>query len=201
MKVQTLDKVIDDAGPPAIAVNAVEDVACGLHGQRGDFWALAVRRDGSDTGCDKQAYRFELAKFIHHGIYLLGIRSYGVEDRLGVIKNYEYLFGGKERSQGCKVLRVFNPCTNDLGEPGKEVSSRSRKLITADESTIVAKSFFDSMVVEDGQRNQSFPNPPCADESEGFEAFCEFDDFLNQFVTSETVPWRRGRQFAVGDAT
>ena len=79
------------------------------------------------------------------------------------------------------------------------MSVRSWKLITADESTVPAKSFFDSIVVEDGEGDGGFPNPPCADEGDGFEVFSKSDDLVDQFITSKTIPWRRGRQFAKRD--
>ena len=75
------------------------------------------------------------------------------------------------------------------------MSARGRKLITADESAVHAKPFFDLFVVENSERNAGFPDPPCADESDGFKIFSESDDLLNQFIASETGPWGRGRGF------
>jgi hypothetical protein len=46
-------------------------------------------------------------------------------------------------------MRIFDGCTNDLGEPTEEVGERGRKLVTANESTIVAKALFDAVVMED----------------------------------------------------
>jgi hypothetical protein len=66
-------------------------------------------------------------------------------------------------------------------------------LVTANESAVFAKSFFDPIVVEDGESNGSFSNPPCTDESDGFKIFCKSDDLLDEFVASETVPRRGGR--------
>ena len=55
-------------------------------------------------------------------------------------------------------------------------------------------------MVEDGQSDGRFPNPPWTNESDWGEIFCEADDLLNQVVASETDPrpwgWglpRRGR--------
>jgi hypothetical protein len=64
----------------------------------------------------------------------------------------------------------------------------------------VAKSIFNPIVVEDGESNGRLPDASCADESDGFEVFSEPDDLFNQFVTSETVPRRRGREFTRRDA-
>ena len=47
--------------------------------------------------------------------------------------------------------------------PAKEVGERRRKLITADKSTIVPEPFLDTAVVENGQGDSRFPDPPCAD--------------------------------------
>ena len=70
---------------------------------------------------------------------------------------------------------------------------RSRELVAADESTVIAKPFLDAIVMEDSESDRSFPNPPCPDKSNGFEVFSESNDLVDQFVTSETGPWRRWR--------
>jgi hypothetical protein len=54
MEVQAPEKVVDDIGPLAVAVDAVEDIACRLHRQRGDFRTLAVPGDGCDAGSDAE---------------------------------------------------------------------------------------------------------------------------------------------------
>ena len=55
-------------------------------------------------------------------------------------------------------------------------------------------------MVEDGEGDGGFPNPPCTDEGNGFEVFSESDNLLNQLVTPETVPRGRGRRFTgLGD--
>src|SRR5258708_6232004 len=98
------------------------------------------------------------------------------------------------------MLGVFEPCTDDLGKSGEEVGTGSRKLITTDESTDPAKPLFDPIVVENFEGNGRLPNSTCADKSDGFEVFSEFDDLFDQLVPSETVPRRRGRQFTKWDA-
>jgi hypothetical protein len=116
-----------------------------------------------------------------------------VENGLGVVEDYEHLLGGKKGPQGCQILRVFDSRTDDLGETGEEMSARSRELIATDESTVLAKPFLDAIVVEDGEGDGCFPDPPCTDESDGFQVFSESDDLLDQLFASETGPWRRGR--------
>jgi hypothetical protein len=52
-------------------------------------------------------------------------------------------------------------------------------LVTANESTIIAEPFLDSIVVEHVERDRCLPDPPCTDESDRFEVFGESDDCLN----------------------
>ena len=91
---------------------------------------------------------------------------------------------------------VLHPCTDDLGESTEKVNARSGELVTADEPTVVSKSSLDAIVVENGQGDGCFPNPPCSDESDWREVFCEINDLLDQFVASETGPRWRGWGFA-----
>lgn len=104
---------------------------------------------------------------MHHGIDLPSVRSLGVENGLSVVEDDEYLLGGKEGSEGRQVLGVFDPRTDDLGQSGKETSTRSQDLFATNESTVLAKSLFDPIVVENGEGNRCFPDPSCADESDG----------------------------------
>jgi hypothetical protein len=193
MEIQTLEKVVDEAGSPTVTINAVKDITCCLHRQCGDLRTLAAWGDHCDTGCDTEAYRFELAQFIHQGIDLRCTCFFGVENGLGVVEDYEHVLGGKQGSEGCEILGIFNPRTEDPGESGKEIGARSRKLITAHESTVFTKSYFNPIVVEDGEGNGCFSNPPCTDESDGLEVIGKPNDLLNQVIASETVPRRRGR--------
>jgi hypothetical protein len=90
----------------------------------------------------------ELVQFIYHQIDIFSIWSFGVQNGLSVVEDKKHIFGGKEGSQGSQVLEIFNPRTDNLGESGKEMSTGSEKPVTADESTVVAKSIFDPIVVE-----------------------------------------------------
>ena len=76
------------------------------------------------------------------------------------------------------------------------MGARGQKLIATDESTVLAKSFFDPTVVEDGESNRRFPDPTGTNEGDRFEVFGESDDLLDQLVPPKTVPWGWGRQFA-----
>jgi hypothetical protein len=71
---------------------------------------------------------------------------------------------------------------------------RARKRV--DESTLVPKPAPDTMVVKHGQSNGSFPDPPCADESGGFQVFRETNDLVNQLVAPKASPRRWRRQFS-----
>jgi hypothetical protein len=73
----------------------------------------------------------------------------------------------------------LDPHAKEFGESGKEMSARSRKLITTNKSSVIAKSIFDPIVVEDGEGDRRFPDPPCTDESNGFEVLSESSDLLN----------------------
>ena len=94
MEIQSLEKIVDDIRPPAVIVYAVEDVACRLHRQCGDRWTLAVSGDSRDTGSDAKANVVELAQLLYHGINLLSIRSLRVQNRFGVVADYDHLLGG-----------------------------------------------------------------------------------------------------------
>jgi hypothetical protein len=56
---------------------------------------------------------------------------------------------------------------------------RSRETITTYESPVLAKPLFDPAMVEGSKGNRRFPDPPCTDESDGFEIFGESDDLLD----------------------
>ena len=121
------------------------------------------------------------------------IWSLWVKDGLGVVEDYEHILGGKEGSEGCHILGVLDSRTDDLGETGQEMGAGSRELIATDESPVIAKSFLDTTVVEDSERDGCFSDPPCTDQGDGFEAFDDSDDLLDQLPTSEAGPWCRGR--------
>ena len=45
------------------------------------------------------------------------------------------------------------------------MSSRGGELVATDESPVVSESFLDAIVVEDGESDGRFPDPPWTDES------------------------------------
>jgi len=59
------------------------------------------------------------------------------------------------------------------------MGTRRRKLITTDESAVVAKSILDAIVVKDGQRDRCLADPSGTDESDRCQVFCETNDLLD----------------------
>ena len=55
---------------------------------------------------------------------------------------------------------MFDVCTNNLGESGEEVGTRSRELIATNEPAVITKAALDPIVVEDSKGDGGFPNPP-----------------------------------------
>ena len=90
----------------------------------------------------------------------------------------------------------MDPCTDGLGKPGEEMRARSWELVTADESTIVAKPLLDAIVVEDREGNRCFSDPPCTYESDGFKFLNEPENPFDQSVASNTGPGWWGRWFS-----
>ena len=197
MKVQALEKLVDGLRMPAITINAVEDILGGLHRQHRDLWAFAIPGDCCDTGGDTDTYGFKLTQFIHHCVDLFVIWPLWVEDGLGIVEDYEHLLGGKEGSEGRYILGVLDSRTDDLGETGQEMRARNRELIAADEPTVTTEQFLDATVVENGTSNGCLSDPPCTDQGNRLEVFCNFDDLLDQLLTSKKTLWRRGRRFTI----
>jgi len=71
---------------------------------------------------------------------------------------------------------------------------RSRELIAADESTVVAKPLLNPIVVENSQGNGRLADPASTDESDWVKVLNEIDCLLDQLVASKQGPWgqRRG---------
>ena len=145
-----------------------------------------------NAGGEAEANVSEPAQLLHHGIYPPGVRSLRVEDGFGVIEDKDHLLRRQGWSQRGQIRRVLDACPDDLGKSAEEVNTRRLDLVATDKSPIVAKSFFDEMVVEESESDRRFSDPRCTDESEGFELLSESNKLLNHAVTSKTVPWRRG---------
>ena len=95
---------------------------------------------------------------------------------------------------------MFDSCTDDLRESAEEVGARCRELVATDETTLVSEPLPDTIVVKDSEGDGRFSDSPCTDESHWSEGFCETDNLLDQFVTSETSSRWRGRHFSGRDA-
>ena len=96
-------------------------------------------------------------------------------------------------SQRVQILRIFDPCTDDLGKSTEEMNARCRELVAADKATVVSKPFLDVIVVKGSQSDGCFPDPSWTNESYRTEVFGEIDELLNQVVAPETGPRPRGR--------
>jgi len=72
------------------------------------------------------------------------------------------------------------------------MSERGGELVATDESTVVTKSSFDAIVVEDGQSGRRLANSASTDQSDWGQVFCETNNLFDQVVTSEEDPrwWR-----------
>jgi len=90
---------------------------------------------------------------------------------------------------------VFNARTSDLGQSAEQVSGRSRKLVTADKSTIVTETLFDAVVMKDDESDGRLPDPASTDEGDGYQVFGQANDLVDQFVASKTGSRRPGRPF------
>ena len=91
------------------------------------------------------------------------------------------------------MFGVLNTRTGDLGQPTEEMGTRSRKLVAADEATVVPESLLDAIVMEDSQRDRRLADPTGTNESDGCEVLGQAKDLLDQLATSEAGPWRRRR--------
>jgi hypothetical protein len=150
--VEALEKVVDDTRPPAVIVNAIEGLACGLRRQRGDHQAPTVLGNGRDSGSDADEDRFEPTQLIYQGIDLPSIRSLGIENGLAVVEDQKHFPRGEEWPQGYQILGIFDP-TDDLREPGEEVGMRRWELIAADEPPVVVKPILDAIVMKNCESN------------------------------------------------
>jgi len=65
-------------------------------------------------------------------------------------------------------------------------------LVATDKPTIVTKSSFDAIAVEDGQSGRSLANSARTDQSDWGQGFCETNDLFDQIVASKEDPrwWR-----------
>ena len=73
------------------------------------------------------------------------------------------------------------------------MSTGGGELVTTDEPTVVTESLFDAVVMEDGQSDRRFANPAGTDESDRFQVLGKTNNLLDQPITSEKGPRRRGR--------
>ena len=65
------------------------------------------------------------------------------------------------------------------------MGERGGKLVATDESTVLAKSSLDTIIVEDSQCSGCLANSTSTDQSDRCEAFCQANNLLDQLVASE----------------
>ena len=59
------------------------------------------------------------------------------------------------------------------------MSARGGELVAADEPTVVSEPLLDAVLMEDGQSDGRFSDPPWTDECDWSEVFNEADDLLD----------------------
>ena len=69
------------------------------------------------------------------------------------------------------------------------MGTRGWELVATDEPAVMTKPLLDSIVMENRQRDGSFPDPARADEGDWTKVFSEMDDLLDQFIASKERPW------------
>ena len=123
MVVQHMDKAADEQGCTATTIDVVKGIARSFHLQLWNLQKLAALGDCGGTGSDTDAHSPEPTQFIHCCEDLFMVCSLRVKNGIGIVKDYKHFRRRKEGSQGCHVLRGFNPCTDGLGEMGKEMGA------------------------------------------------------------------------------
>ena len=141
-----------------------------------------------------------MAQLFDHTVNLFPTAAMRVENRFGVIEDDQHFFGGYEWVEGGQVFRILNIGADDRRESAEEIGPRGWELIAADEPSVDAKLLLDAIVMEDGQRDGCFTNPPWTNESNWSEVLSVINGLFDQFFASKTYPRRRGRKFARSDA-
>ena len=123
MVVQYIDKAADEQGCPATTIDVIKCIARSFHLQLWNLQSLAALGDCSGMGSDTDAHSPEPTQFIHCCEDLFVVCSLRVKNGIGIVEDYKHFRRRKEGSQECHVLRVFDPCTDGLGEMGEEMGA------------------------------------------------------------------------------
>ena len=75
------------------------------------------------------------------------------------------------------------------------MTTRGRKLVATDESTVIAKPLLDPTVVKNGEGDSGLSNPASSNESNRGEILSELDYLFDQLVTSKEGPRWWGWEF------
>lgn len=76
-------------------------------------------------------------------------------------------------------MGVLDACTNNLRKSTEKVGPGGWELVTANETSIIAKSFLYTIVVKESQCDGSFPDSACSGESDRVKVFHGVDDILD----------------------
>ena len=150
-------------------------------------------RDGGDARGYAQTHGRQLAQLFHQVVDLPRVRSFWVQNGLGVVEDYNHLLRSQEWTQGCQIVRIIDVRASGLGEPVEEMAERRRGFVNSDEPMILAKPLLDAIVMEDGQSDEHLADPANTDRSDRGETFRKSDDLVDQIVATETGfrRWRR----------
>ena len=82
--------------------------------------------------------------------------------------------GGLQTSE---IFGVFDSSTDDLGESGKELGTRRREPIAADESAVISKRLLDTIVGRTARAMDVFPIPPAPMSAMGLRSSARLTTF------------------------
>ena len=163
MEVKLFQDPVDLIRSFAMLVYSIEHITCSLGRQCWNFDSLAIRGDGGDAGGDANTNVAESNQLIHHGVDLFRVHPLRVENGFSIVKDYDHLLRRQVLSQGCKILGVFDACTDNLGELMEKVRARGREFIATNEPSIITKPLLDPIVVEDSQDSRCLADASSTD--------------------------------------
>lgn len=76
-------------------------------------------------------------------------------------------------------MGVLDACTNNLRESAEKVGPGGWELVTANQTSIIAKSLLYAIVVKESQGNRRFPDSTSTDDSDRAKVFHIVDDILD----------------------
>ena len=137
-----------------------------VHRQHRDFDGLAFRRDGGDARRYAQTQGRQFAQLLHQTVDLPHVRSFWVQNRFGIVEDYDHLLRSQEWKQGCQIFRIIDARASGLGEPVEEMVERRWEFVTSDEPTILPEPLLGAIVMEDSQSDERLADPASTDQSD-----------------------------------